>query len=378
MAQLFDLRNGFLPPDDPVRRLGVGFEAWEEVADQLSKLVLTDYLRPFVQQLPPFPAHLLTAEAEYERAMALLSYVAALYVYAPERPIATKLPHNLATGWHQVAQYLGRPPILSYASQTLFNWRRLDGERPLEIGNLTLIQNFLGGQDEEWFVTLHMVIEAVAGRALRVLEELGTAVMQHNVPTIINHLHTIAETIGEMEGVLRRMPERCDPYVYYHRVRPFMFGWKDNPALPQGMVYEGVYDNRPQLFRGETGAQSSIIPAFDAALGIRHEFDEMRAYLAEMRDYMPRQHRAFLEELEGGASLREFVAQHKLAEPALVETYNACVAQLQQFRQLHIEYAALYILKPVQGREAGEVGTGGTPFTVYLKKHIRETGAHKV
>jgi hypothetical protein len=40
--------------------------------------------------------------------------------------------------------------------------------------------------------------------------------------------------------------------------------------------------------------------------------------------------------------------------------------------------AALYILKPAQEQKAGEVGTGGTPFTVYLKKHIRETWEHRV
>jgi indoleamine 2,3-dioxygenase len=181
-----------------------------------------------------------------------------------------------------------------------------------------------------------------------------------------------------MEAILRRMPERCDPTIYFHRIRPFMFGWKDNPALPDGMVYEGAFGNQPQHFRGETGAQSSIIPALDAALGIWHEFDEMRAYLQEMRDYMPKQHRAFLAALEAWGGLRPFVAQHKLAEPALAAAYNGCVAALQQFRQLHIEYAALYILKPAQGKQAGEVGTGGTPFTVYLKKHIRETGEHRV
>ena len=378
MKVLLDLTNGFLPPDDPVRRLGVGFEVWEEVAGEVSKLALTDGLRPFIQQLPPFPAYLLQTDADYERAMGMLSYMAALYVYAPERPIAASLPQNLAVGWVAVAQHLERPPILSYASQTLFNWRRVDAERPIEIGNLTLIQNFLGGQDEEWFVTLHMVIEAVAGRALRVLGNLETAVSQHNVPMIISHLQTIAETIGEMEGVLRRMTERCDPYVYFHRIRPFMFGWKDNPALPDGMIYEGVFGNQPQKFRGETGAQSSIIPALDAALGIGHEFDEMRAYLQEMRDYMPKQHRVFLTQLEEWGGLRPFVEQHKLGELALTEAYNECVAALQQFRQLHIEYAALYILKPAQGQKAGEVGTGGTPFTVYLKKHIRETEAHRV
>ena len=69
----------------------------------------------------------------------------------------------------------------------------------------------------------------------------------------------------EVNKVFARMPEKCDPYVYYHRVRPFIFGSKDNPDLKSGLVYEGEFKNKAQFFRGETGAQSSIIPALDAA-----------------------------------------------------------------------------------------------------------------
>ncbi len=43
-----------------------------------------------------------------------------------------------------------------------------------------------------------------------------------------------------MLETLRRMPEFCDPYVYFHRVRPYIHGWKDNPAVPDGVVHEGV------------------------------------------------------------------------------------------------------------------------------------------
>jgi hypothetical protein len=47
-----------------------------------------------------------------------------------------------------------------------------------------------------------------------------------------------------------------------------------------------------------TQAQSSIIPAFDAFLGVQHEMDTMREYLVEMRRYMPQPHVAFIERLE--------------------------------------------------------------------------------
>lgn len=49
-----------------------------------------------------------------------------------------------------------------------------------------------------------------------------------------------------------------------------MSGWKNNPALPKGLIYEGVSTEPVQLY-GETGAQSSILHSFDATLGIQHE-----------------------------------------------------------------------------------------------------------
>ncbi|MEQ3648777.1 hypothetical protein [Hyphomonas sp.] len=38
------------------------------------------------------------------------------------------------------------------------------------------------------------------------------------------------------------MPDPCDPYGYFHRVRPWIQGWKDNPALGDGLVYDGVIE----------------------------------------------------------------------------------------------------------------------------------------
>lgn len=372
--------RGFLLEADPLTQLSEPFAEWEAVARQLAKLTLSPHIRPILSHLPPFPTHLLQTRLAYERAMTMLAYMANLYVFAPNQTVATRLPRSLAVPFCQVAAHLERPPILSYASQSMYNWRRIDPNGPIAVGNLTLIQNFLGGMDEEWFVTLHINIEAVAGKALSLLLPAQTAVSQQDHHSLIDYLHQIARTLDEMAALLNRMPERCDPYIYYHRVRPFMFGWKGNPDIPGGMVYEGVehFGDRPMAFRGETGAQSGIIPAIDAALCVSHEFDDMRAYLLEMRDYMPADDRRFVEALENGPSVRCFVKKHKTQYPSLREAYNHAVHRLQAFRQLHIEYAARYIIKPAEGEKKGDVGTGGTPFTVYLKKHIRETAAHLI
>lgn len=376
-----DFSRGFLPPVDPLACLPEPFSAWEEVAQQAHKLILSDHLRRFVDELPPFPAEQLHHNREQVRGMVLLSYLASLYVLSLNAKPLTRLPAGVAVPLCQLADQLAIPPILSYALQTMYNWRRVDPAGPIALGNLTLNQNFLGGMDEEWFVTIHVNIEAEAGRALKMLLPAQQAVREDNPEQVITCLEEIGATLQTMYHILGRMDERCDPYIYYNRVRPFMFGWKNNPDMPDGLLYEGVakFNGRPQQFRGETGAQSGVIPAIDSALGISHEFDEMRAYLMEMREYMPPKDRAFIEEIEQGASIRHYAITHKTSRPAVREAYNEAVTQLEEFRARHIEYAARYIIKPApQGEKSAEVGTGGTPFTVYLKKHIRETAGHLI
>ncbi len=179
-----------------------------------------------------------------------------------------------------------------------------------------------------------------------------------------------------MMATMRRMPEHCDPYIYYHRVRPYIHGWKNHPDLPDGLIYEGVdaYAGRPQKFRGETGAQSSIVPALDATLGVAHQQDELSLYLQEMRTYMPPEHRAFIESLESRTPVRPFV--QSCGRPSLTAIFNACTDAVEKFRSLHLEYAAKYIFHQAQtdSKNPHAVGTGGTPFMQYLKKHRDETG----
>ena len=175
------------------------------------------------------------------------------------------------------------------------------------------------------------------------------------------------------------MPERCDPYVYYHRVRPFIFGSKDNPDLKNGVIYEGQYDNKSQFFRGETGAQSSIMPTLDGALGVEHSEDSLRHYLNEMREYMPADHRKFIEEVESKSTVKDIIKD----SITLTDDYNQCLEEIRSFRALHLKYARTYIhnqskqKNPFGAGGSTIRGTGGTPFMKYLKKHRDETQEQK-
>lgn len=374
-----DAQRGFLPSHDPLTRLPQPFDAWEHVASGLPKLLASDHIRRTIEDLPPFPVDQIADARERERAMTLLSYLGHAYVWRGGKP-AEILPHQIAVPWHAVAESLGRPPVLSYSSYSLHNYFRFDANREIECGNIALIQNFLGGLDEEWFILVHVEIERKAGPALAALHACLDAAGARDAEQLEQHLATVHASIEAIYATLKRMMEWCDPYIYYHRVRPYIHGWKNHPDLPQGLIYEGVdaYDGQPQQFRGETGAQSAIIPSLDAMLGIGHKEDFLKAYLIEMRTYMPPDHRRFIESIEGRGSVRGFVESAQNAQ--LTEVYNACVEGVERFRTLHLEYAAAYIFKQAQtdAKNPHAVGTGGTPFMPYLTKHRDETALHRL
>ncbi len=170
-----DPDRGFLPAADPLRRLPDACDAWEEAARDLPKLLVSDRVRSFLESLPPFNESRLRGERDYRRAMMLLSYIGHAYVWGEPLPVE-RLPAVIAVPWHAISERLGRPPVLSYASYALDNWRRLDPQGEIALGNIALLQNFLGGIDEEWFILIHVDIEAKAAPALMAIPRAQTAV----------------------------------------------------------------------------------------------------------------------------------------------------------------------------------------------------------
>jgi indoleamine 2,3-dioxygenase len=329
--------RGFLPTPDPLDCLPEEFSPWEEIGRNLPKLLLTGKIRHFAQQLPLLDAARLGDDRERKRAMVILSFLGHAYVWG-EDTIVESLPPSLAVPWHRLALMLGRPPVLSYASYALDNWRRIDRKNPIDLGNIALLQNFLGGQDEEWFVLIHGAIEAAAAPALAAIAAAQQVAANEEPKRVADQLAVIVKEDVES------------------------------------------YRGQPQKFRGETGAQSSIIPALDAGLGVTHAEDTLRSYLIEMRDSMPPGHRAFIALLESGPSLREFVSRHGATQPTLREVYNAALDQLCRFRSTHLEYARSYIVKQSRGdaRNPNAIGTGGTPFVPYLTRHRNETKSYRI
>lgn len=314
------------------------------------------------------------SDAETRMAMVHYAFMVQAFVWG-EQEAPRILPRSLAVPVAALAGKLGQQPLLPYSGYVLDNWGLIDPAGPVDLSNTYMIQNFLGGMDEAWFVLIHVAIEARAGEALALMGPLLETVGQDDHSEVQRRLEAMAGVWDAINAIFDRMPERCDPYIYFERVRPYIHGWKDNPALPHGLIYEGVerFGGEPQSFRGQTGSQSSIVPSTDALLGIGHAADPLKAYLDQLHIYRPPSHRRFIDDVRAKSKLRRFV--ETVGHAGLAEAYNANVQAVADFRSRHLEYAAGYINKQ-QKRISGnhtDIGTGGTPFMKYLKKHRDET-----
>ncbi|XP_019369978.1 PREDICTED: indoleamine 2,3-dioxygenase 2 [Gavialis gangeticus] len=375
---------GFLLPD-PQTELPAPYRPWMDLARSLPDLIATRQLRAHVHQAPQLSAAQLHGHRDLRLAHLVLGFITAGYVWQDgEEGPAKVLPQNLAVPFWEVSRRLGLPPILLHADLVLANWRRRDRAGPLELRNLDPIVWLPGGESLRGFVLVTMLVEKVAVPGLQAIAEAAPAIRQPNGETLLRALAQLATALGAMTEALMQMHDHVDPDTFYTAIRLFLSGWRDNPAMPAGLLYEGVWE-LPQAYSGGSAAQSTVLHAFDAFLGVRHH-EESSAFLHRMRDYMPPCHRAFVEAIEALPPLRELVLSS--GNEALRRAYNGCVTALAAFRTRHIAVATRYVVTaaatkrsrgspgtgPLLEAPSGpeQRGTGGSPVLHFLKS-VRDT-----
>jgi indoleamine 2,3-dioxygenase len=299
-----------------------------------------------------------------------VGFLASAYINQVGEEPATALPANLAAPLCRACQLLKRPPILSYDGYALYNWKRFRKDQPIALGNIDTIQNFVHLYDEHWFILVHVEIEVLAARILDALVKVQVALSTGKFTIIDQALWAIASAVSDQVKVLRRIPERMDPALYYKTFRPYI-------RFFENVVYEATEqrltaDSNPHApamvrmnFRGETGAQSSIMPMLVAFMKISHKPSMLTNHLADMRNYMPVEHRQLIETVEAMPSVRELANR---------QAYNAVLDAIADFRTVHYGWAQEYINR----RTDDPRGTGGTPYMEWLQQLIEETRSFKI
>ena len=369
---LVQRETGFLFVPDPINDLSsfasILPEAYlgvmQEAGDQLPARHRDADLRDWLRSLPDLDLARLN-QATYEPALAqrlmrLYGFLANAYIHAGPKP-ETLLPANLARPLVALASLENRPPVLAYADMVLGNWHRPDPQSAIGLDNLRATQTFTGLADEEWFYRVHIAIEAAAGTMLYSIENMLDYVDSEYDRGVLRVLREIHNNLVILTRTFHRMPDHCDPDIYYQQIRPFMFGMN-------GVIFEGVdsLEGQPQDLRGGSGAQSTIIPALLAAMGIDHAETQLTQSLDQMQTYMPTPHRHFIQRMKT-SRLRPYAAQR----PPLRDAYNNALRQLMTFRRAHLYYARSYIF----AKSTNPLGTGGTHYMDFLSQLISETEA---
>jgi indoleamine 2,3-dioxygenase len=162
-----------------------------------------------------------------------VGFLASAYINQVGQTKATTLPANLAVPFCRACALLKRPPILSYDGYALHNWKRFDRARPIALGNIDTIQNFVHLYDEHWFILVHVEIEAIAARILAAIDTARQALDRGQREPVTTALRDIAAALRDQISVLGRLPEKMDPALYHRTFRPYI-------RFFENVVYEGV------------------------------------------------------------------------------------------------------------------------------------------
>ncbi|KKK14396.1 indoleamine 2,3-dioxygenase subfamily [Aspergillus rambellii] len=375
--------------------------------------------------MPLLSASYLQTEPEWRRAYSILGFILHGYVWSGPKP-AERIPPQLTVPLLQVCEHLELPPVATYAGLVLWNFRPILSDEPMDdLNNLACINTFTGSLDEQWFYLVSTAIEARGGPSISLVLQAIAAARVGNSLVVTECLQALAEILDEVGTLLERMYEHNDPYVFYHRIRPYLAGSKNmaDAGLPNGLLYDDGKRPEYRQYGGGSNAQSSLIQFFDIALGVEHrptgetrpngasavtEKEGVAAaprhgFIQEMRSYMPGPHRRFLEHISAVANIREYVEARR-SDKALCIAYDACLSMLRVMRDKHIQIVSRYII--IQSRDArglaarsssprrqgaatlnlatarhGEKadgkklrGTGGTALIPFLKQARDETG----
>ncbi|XP_019902760.2 indoleamine 2,3-dioxygenase 2 isoform X2 [Esox lucius] len=360
-------RSGFVL-EQPEIDLPEYYRVWMDLASNITPLIQSHQLRVLVDQMPVLSPYNLKGHRELRLAHLALGFLTMGYVWQEGQHLPAKtLPKSLALPYSLVSQRLGLPPILTYADSVLANWRLKDPTGAMEIGC-------------QGFFLVSLLVEKAASAGIKGAVSVMKAVATCDIISIQKGLYKVSQSLKKMRKIFELMHRHVDPTSFHGILRIFFSGWRDNPMLPDGLLYEGV-GVKPIMLSGGSAAQSPSIQCFDALLGICHE-DHAASFLRRMREYMLPSHRQLIETLSSGSPLRDFVLS--CSRPSLCINYDSCVSALVNLRSYHLSVVARYITIPGHRARAmgcpfngvcsalDDTGTGGSNTLPFLKS-IRDS-----
>lgn len=262
------------------------------------------------------------------------------------------------------------PPFMSYVAYSTYNYRFANpsvGTSTYE--NLRLVRAFEQGLDpassEAGFVLTHVDMVKHTPSLIRgAVSALDTISARAPAPDVSAAFHTMLSAMQRIESAMEAMWAHSRPkdYISY---RTFIFGITNQSMFPSGVVYEGENGGDPMSFRGESGANDSIVPLLDNLLQIPMPANPLTSILKDFRSYRPKPHREFLEyvkERADAVGVREYCVK----DAGTAVLYLRLLEHVRSFRWRHWLFAREYIIR----RTSHPTATGGSPIVTWLPNQL--------
>ena len=378
-------KNGFLPVSRPLERLPGRFSELEELLEKM-KIVNGGYLEKaelvkYVEKLPQYdlsnikePGLLAALQRDYcFLASALSLETTHLRLMRDQKygVARTVIPKNIAEPLLYLSEKNDTNPWLDYAyGYGLNNAVPREDCDQTKHSSYNTIRTFNGCKSEEGFINVHVAMVAQSGDLLKYQQNCLVNIHLDNRKEFNKNLYRHYKVFSSIVETLQTM-WKASNFKDYLKFRTFIMGQIGNEqCYPNEIIFferdDGSYDTH--AYRGETGAQDSIVPSVDSFLQLKYPRNKLTEYLYNLRAYRPKDHQEYLYYLEKTSSSLKF-REYCLGDPDTSVLLLKNLNVLRMFRKKHWNLTKKYIIQSTDHPTA----TGGTPITTWLPNQLGAT-----
>lgn len=364
--------HGFLPMADPQSKLPPLYADVQAIIDDLPTTVQQ---KDAIEHAIIIQNHLDNVNAETDMFVLQALYRAYTFIasaYTLEKSFQqfketgeygkarTILPRQIAEPLVAVSAKLNVFPWLDYHyAYSLGNYVKKDATQGLHWSNLDMACKFTNTPDETGFIMVHVYINELSAHLIQHVEQYWETKDSKYLEDVATVMHDINERRREMW--------RASRHERYNDFRVFIMGIKGNDRIfGDGVIYENCFNNEPQQYRGQTGAQDNIIPLMDIFTGIVNHYPEnqLTQYLLELRAYRPACVQRYLQDAFMKPSIFNTLVEN--GDINGLRSLLKIVDEVYYFRNGHWQFVQKYIMSNTKYAFA----TGGTPITSWLINQI--------
>ncbi len=380
-------KNGFLPIEQPLYRLPQKYDKINEILNKM-KITQPDNMNGYLYHRilgkiidEELPLYDISQETDIQLLAGLQRdyyFLASAYSLETSHPHENEsnynlaraiLPKQLAIPLLELSKKNNVFPWMDYAYGYGLNNAILIGDDPKDYNCYKTIRTFNGNKSEEGFINVHVAMVAQSGDLLKYQQEclynISMDKREEFNKNLKNHYNIFSNIIDTLQTMWK-----ASSYSDYLSFRTFIMAQKGNHlCYPEETITFKLENKEDKFsFRGETGAQDSIIPSVDSFLQLNYPVNKLTEYLFDLRQYRPKDHQEyinFVNESSKELKFKSYCYKNSYSCILLLKNLNC----LRMFRKKHWNLTKKYIIENTKH----PVATGGTPITTWLPNQLGAT-----